>query len=90
MLNKKGVKSKVTTKGINKRVMWLQQFLDELQRDKMLRSFELFVWFFSAADRPAFEKKKKELAKIEASAAARAEADAPTDERATVEIQPEA
>ncbi len=54
----------MTTKGINKRVMWLQQFLDELQRDKMLRSFELFIWFFSATDRGAFEKKRKELTKI--------------------------
>jgi hypothetical protein len=54
----------VTTKGINKRVGWAQKFLDDLQKDKLLRSFEIFSWFFSAADRPTFEKKKKELGKL--------------------------
>ena len=56
----------MTTKAITKRVAWLQKFFDEVQRDKMVRSIDFFVMFFSLPDRQAFEKRKKEIAKIPA------------------------
>jgi len=53
----------VTEKAIKKRVGWMQKFFDELQRDKVLKSSDIFIAFFSIPDKPTFEKKKKEICK---------------------------
>lgn len=49
-----------------KRVTWLQKFFDELQRDKLLRSSDIFRFFFSTIQKPQFDARKKELTKIPA------------------------
>lgn len=54
----------MTTRAVNKRVIWLQKFFDELQRDRLVRSIDFFVAFFSVGDRGAFERKKKEVSKL--------------------------
>lgn len=61
-------------------------------RDSLFRTPLGAIWEEPARQnvRAELHRLEKELAKIEASAAARVEADAPTEERATVEVQPEA
>ena len=49
-----------------KRVKWLQQFFDELQRDQTLRSSEIFYLFFSLAQKTQFDSKKKDITKLPA------------------------
>ena len=63
-LNKKGIKSKIKTKLIHKRVGWLQKFFDEIQRNKMVKSIDFFIMFLSMTDKNEFEKKKKQIVKI--------------------------
>jgi hypothetical protein len=46
-----------------KRVTWLQDFLTELQRDRTLRSSEVFNCFANITDKAQFDRKAKELAK---------------------------
>ncbi len=62
-LSKKGAKNETDTKSINKRSLWLQQFFSELQRDKTLRSSDVFYCFFSLPQKPQFESRKKEMTK---------------------------
>jgi hypothetical protein len=47
-----------------KRVSWIQKFIDELQRDKVLRSSDVFVFFFKTTQNAEFTAKKKEFQKM--------------------------
>ena len=49
-----------------KRVKWLQDFFNELQRSKTFRSSEVFQVFIGVEERSKFEKMKKQIRKIPA------------------------
>lgn len=63
-MNKLGEKTKTASNAVFKRRKWLQQFFDELQRDKTLRSSEITYYFLSLKEVVQFEKKKKEFNQV--------------------------
>lgn len=65
-LNKKGEKTKTIPKALMKRVSWLQDFFNELQRNKTFRTSEIFQSFMSVADESKFKAMKKSIQKMPA------------------------
>lgn len=47
------------------RKQWIQDFLEELQGNKLVRSIEFFISFLSVTGRSSFKQLKKDVARVE-------------------------
>ena len=63
ILNKKGLKSNTTSKGIAKRIKWINQFLEELTKEAIFKSTTETLIFLTM-DKESFDKTKNELSKL--------------------------
>lgn len=66
MLSKEGATDKKTQGALQKAMRILQRFFTELQRDKTLRSADICYYFLSLDQRVQFDKKVKEINKLQA------------------------